>query len=346
MELHKTYRNNITNFVQSLPIVNIKFLFFFSSALDKPVIGTLFSKFKNWFIVPGHDANYWYAYKRSHLQYLVSNYQVYAHNGPIKLFSVQVARKNQDENNDHFAYLGNHIDFSIHRNNQDVFVKSHWTEYTDTNHIPVFFTRSVNQTCNFLLNDPITTFDKFVHNTTCVRGRQNIPICNIDKMYSTKDSRLVYDLCKAAQTAQSIQTTQIMQTHIGKKGGAAIPSVAGKKKYKTLTPLSQEFIEFVANSLLQPLLKVAKRIDYCVYEYFDDGCILHKSGCKTIQYIIEFEEDQVIVLGISTHQALKACYASLNIKTASEKEKKCARRWMENCFTILNKLAHDLEIPQ
>ena len=324
MDHYTTYCNNLNTFLNNLPTVNIKFLFFFSNALDKPVVGTLFSEFKNWYIVPGRDKNYVYAYKKSHLQYLVSDFQVDSRSGPIKLFSVQVTRKTHEQDDENIAYLGNHIDFSIHKSRQEVFFKTHWTEYTDTSGLPVFFTRSVDQNCNFVPT-PLLSFTDFVKNTTCVQGRQNKPICNIDTMYTNRDDiRLIYDLCKISKESPRVD----------QYGGAPLPGSAGQKKYKQITPMSLEFIQFIAGTMLTPLLKAINRIDYCVYEYFDDGCILNKIGCNSIQYVIEFDEDQVIVISISTHRALKACYALLNTKTASEKEKKALKQWLSSCNSL------------
>ena len=328
-QLHNAYCNNIGSFVNKLPAVNIKFLFFFSNALDKPVVATLFSEYKDYYIVPGRDKNYWYAYKISNVKYLVSDYQVDARSGPIKLFSVNLSRKSHEANDINDAYLGNHIDFSIHKNRDHIFFKTHWTEYTDTSGSPIFFTRSSDQTCNFLLNQDVVnqSYTKFANQTMCVQGKQNTPIGKIEIIYTDEqDKRLIHDLCRVAITNQTM-----------KKGGAPIPDIAGNKKYKGIEPTSSDLIHFVAKTLLRPLLQKVNRIDYCVYQYIDDGCVLNKNGCKSIQYVIEFDEDQVLIISVSTHRALKACWASLNTKESSEKEKKCLRQWL-NCAKDIFKL--------
>jgi hypothetical protein len=179
--------------------------------------------------------------------------------------------------------------------------------------------------CNFLLDLKTieSSHQDFIKNTTCVKGKHNKPICNFEYMYENKaDQHLIHDLCRASVNPAHTPP----RNH---QGGAPLPDIAGQKKYKGLTPLSEDFIKFIADTLLNPLLDQVKRPDfYCIYQYFDDGCVLHKSGCKSIQYTIEFAEDAAIIVAISTHRALKACWASNNTKTASEKEKKTLRQWM------------------
>jgi hypothetical protein len=333
VQQHKTMCENLNRFVAQLPVVNIKFLFFFSNTLDKPVVATLFSEYKDWYIAPGRDSNYWYAYRKNDVKYLVSDYQVDPRKSPIVLYNVLMKRKTHTDaaaDDENEAYLGHHIDFSIHKSRQQVFYKTHWTRYTDTSGSDFFFTRSTDQTCNFVVasQGAVKSYADFVKETKCVQGAQNVPICNIDQMYTEgRDTRLLYDFCSAASKEMGL-----MQA-----GGAPLPDVAGQKKYKNMTPLSQEFIKFVADTLLRPLIKKLERFDYCVYEYFDIADA--HGGCKSIQYVIECEEDQVAAVAISTHRALKACWASLNVGSSSEKEKKCLRQWRECCADVLKSIS-------
>ena len=73
-----------------------------------------------------------------------------------------------------------------------------------------------------------------------------------------------------------------------------------------------------------------------VYLYFDEGNDLLEDGNKTIQYVIEFEENRTISFSVSSHRAFKSCWTDKNKGDASEREKKALRVWNRACDDLVN----------
>ena len=140
----------------------------------------------------------------------------------------------------------------------------------------------------------------------------------------SKDRVLIHDLCKASTIGLEYSSKIV--------GGT---DKSGPKRYKGLYVMGPEFYKFMADTFIGPLIDQVGWMAQWIYQYFDEDSRLHDDGGKSIQYVIEFNEDKVVVFSVSAHRAIKACWTSLNKNIASEKEKKCLRQWTAACKTLL-----------
>jgi hypothetical protein len=221
--------------------------------------------------------------------------------------------------------LANHIDFSIHKSRQDVFFKVHYTAYSEvfeSDDELVLFTRDASNQCKFLVDKEAIMAKKF--NVKCVdsKNTQINEFANV--FYDKNQAQLVHDLCKISIQQES--------KHVHQLGGV---DQGHSSSYKGFYIIGQEIHKFVLDTFIQPLItKISpKRGIYQMFAFLDQHSFL---GSKSIQYIVEFSGDRVVVFSISTHRALKACWTMHNKSIASEKEKKCLKQWMKTCATLLN----------
>jgi hypothetical protein len=225
------------------------------------------------------------------------------------------------------AYLGNHIDFSIHdtrnmrnvveTNQIEVYYNTHWTEYFERNDAENTFERRADEICNF--NAILKPFGK----TKCI-DRHNIPLYQLDRIFKDKKHQeIIEDLWKASN---------------GKplsKGGAPRQEPYGYKSYKGVHTLSPEFFNFVHRTVFSKLWDKMIHTPLYVYQYFDEGNELDAMGNKAIHYVIEFNETRTIAFSISSHRALKACWTELNVDVSSAREKRALSHWRRACSDFL-----------
>jgi len=326
LTIHSKYVENMNTFVSSLEDARIYFMFFMADKMDEPVVCDVFSQYNDWYIINGQDNNYWYAYTKSEITFMISNLRVKKYNGPIMLYTVDLSKKSS--NDSEIAYLGNHLDFSIHKSKKEVYFKTHWTAYIENEGLQ--FDRDPSLVCNFIAKeDEIKAgIAKFVDTTVCVYGKDNRPIGMLKTKYDDKLHReIVHDLCQVA--------IGIPLKHNRSYTGGTPKTHS--KIYKGILVTSPEFYKFIANTIFEPLFANVKLTPSHVLQYFDEGNEFHKNGNQSIQYIIEFEvADTAIALSISSHRALKSCWTSLNKANSSEKEKKCLKQWLKTCKSVHN----------
>ena len=316
------YAANLQEFVSSLPNSKIMFLFFLAQKPEEPVVVTNMGKypgpFGDWYICPGLDKHYCYAYQESEIKFLVSNLQVRPSKAPIKMYNIDIIKAmtpaGSDEDMYEIANIGNHIDFSVQASKNEVYFSVHYTSYNDGNSSKTLFTRNVAQQCNFLADEKAIASPAFLSNQ---------PIAKLANVFRDPgEAKMVHDLTRACVAGpEKIQNSQ--------QGGVQKPIM-----YKGLLPHGPECIKFVSNTLIKPL---CEEIEYaeCIYQYFDEFSTLGKDSGKSMQYVIEFRENRVAAFSISVHRCLKACWADLNKSAASEREKKCLKQWRATCRAVL-----------
>lgn len=325
--IYTKYVSNLTSFVQKLPSSQIMFIFFQAHKLDEPIVVTLFGFYNDWYIVPGQDPNYCYAYEPSEIKYIVSNFQVRPSNGPIVMYNVNIKRAHKDQHSSQdIANIGNHVDFSIQKSKTDVFFSVHYTSYNDEGNDTLhLFTRNVAQQCNFLVNETKIGLKNFAIQTDCV-DRKNVPINKLANVFYEKDeAKLVHNLCKISVGQRPSNNPVLIY------GGADRGRVS---TYKGLLIYGPEFIKFMAETFISPLVDKLGNAE-SIYQYYDKNSMLATNASKSMQYVIELSENRVVVFAISTHRALKSCWTFNNKSIASEKEKKCLKQWMTTCNAIL-----------
>jgi hypothetical protein len=318
-ELQAKYINNLDAFISSLPSTFIMFVFFEANKLHEPIVSTTFGKFGDYYIVPGQTKGYCYAYQESQIKYLVTDLQVKPRKGPITLYNVKLERLTKHTNPYEITNIGNHIDFSIQKSKKDVFFKVHYTAYTEKTSDLSLFNRDSSRQCNFLLDTDLIMSKDFASNTNCV-DMSNYPLNKLSTVFRERnDSKLIQDFCKNSINSSSTQARDRIVS----------------KRYKTISIIGAEFIKFMADTLIGPLIDQVGITSEYVYQYYDEQSMLEKNSSKSIQYVIEFGEDKVVVFAVSAHRAMKACWAEENKAIASEKEKKCLKQWHTTCKCIL-----------
>lgn len=316
---HEQHVKNLDMFIKHLKPTRIQFVFFNASNMDKPLVMTTFGKHKDWYIIPGQSTNYCYAYTKSNLTYMVTHLRI-KQKGTIVLYNVKLNRVNKTKTtktND-VAYLGNHIDFSIHNSRNDVFYSVHLTEYFERNNDLNSFDRKATTDCNFI-TPVLRSFGK----TSCLNG-QNVHLFQLDKVIAEKNKQtIIEDLWRASTGNLILQ-----------RGG--VPrQPEWYKSYKGIDTTSTDFFEFINISIFQGLWKKMRHSPQYVYQYLDQDNELDPFGNKSIQYIVEFEEQNTIAFAISSHRALKACWTGLNLDIASIREKRAFAHWQNECVKLL-----------
>jgi hypothetical protein len=284
--------------------------------MDKPRVVTLFGKHREWYIIPGEDSNYCYAYTKSDLVYMVTQMRV-EQKGTIVLYNAKLNRMLTNQKIKNMAYLGNHIDFSIHNDQVDVYYKTHWTEYFERNIDLNTFERRADDICTFK-TPLLSRFGK----TQCI-NRQDKPLYQLDYIFTNKSHQsIIEDLWKASN-AMSLPI---------KKGGTPREPYG----YKGIDSRMPDFFEFMNDTIFRKLWIKMKHTPLYVYQYFDEGNELDAMGNKTIQYVVEFEETRTIAFAISSHRALKACWTNINKDLASVREKRALVHWHRECTGFLD----------
>ena len=309
---------NLCEFVKRLPQSNVKFVFFYADKMDVPRVVATGGKHKDWYIVPGQHSNYFYAYKKSNLVYMVSDMRL-KQRGTVMLYTSKLNRTRPQTRPKDTAYLGNHIDFSIQDTREGrVYFRTHWTEYFECNDDLNFFQRRADDVCNFL------TADKSFGKTTCVT-RDNKPMYQLDFIFSNKTHQeIIEDLYNASQGTLKKR---------GQAGGAF--RIDPFKNYKGISTSSPDFHRFMNRSIFVDLWSSIRVTPLYVYMYFDEGNELDEKGQKAIQYVVEFNEDATVAFSVSSHQALKACWTELNINIASLTEKRMLSKWKRSCSDFI-----------
>ena len=312
---------NLTNFIKYLPQTYIKFIFFKASNMDRPIVATVLRKHKEWYITPGQESNYVYAYTESDLKYMVTKMRV--KDRTTMLYNAKVNRLTPTTHAKDVAYLGNHIDFHVECNHTCVYFNAHWTEYLEDVTNANNFKRNADDSCNFL------TGEKNFVKTMCV-NRNNDPLHQISSIFLEKAQlSIIEDLWKATNG------------HTFKRGqpGGSPQEPRGYKSYKGVNIMTPEFYTFMNKSIFQELFNNTHRNRHTpeyVYQYFDEGNDLLQDGNKSVQYVIEFEENRTIAFSISSHRALKACWTSMNKNMASNREKRALGIWNRACKELVN----------
>ena len=323
VKLQKTLVNNVAEFTKSLPSINVKFVFFLANKLDEPILIQDLVKFGDWHLAHGKDLNFVYAYKESEIKYIVTDLQTRPTKLPITCFNVKLNRPYSNADPHGIANIGNHVDFSIQCSMTDVFYSVHYISYKEGNGMLNLFTRNVAQQCNFLFDKAAIMSKQFAKNTACV-DRKNHPITQVANVFhEPEESKLIHDLAKISLGKDPDAVLQAGGADHGKAS-----------TYKGLLAFGPELIKFVAATLIRPITTIITDVE-CIYKFLDQYSTLGKNTGKSMQYVVEFSEDKVLVFSISVHRALKACWTYLNKATTSEREKKCLRQWHTTCKTIL-----------
>ena len=139
-----SYTQNLTLWMNKLPLTNIKIMFFYASDLTRPKVKTAFKMFrvknKDYYVCEGQNTNFWYVYASSYLKYLMHltpTNQVDLYDGAFL-----------NTGNQYDVNHGDHLDFSIvHMRNGDALIKTHKTMYTDIGNY--VFTRDSPE-CNYV----------------------------------------------------------------------------------------------------------------------------------------------------------------------------------------------------
>lgn len=316
---HDLLVQNLEMFIKHLLQTRIKFIFFNADNMDKPLLATSFGKHKEWFIIPGKHKNYCYAYTKSNLVYMVSHLRI-KQKGTIILYNVKLNQIDKKTKTNDIAYLGNHIDFSIHKSHNDVFFSVHLTDYIERDQYENSFDRRITTDCNFI-TPTLKSFGK----TSCL-DRKNIHLFQLDRMIPEKNKHaIIEDLWRASN---GILTK--------KHQGGAPRQPEWYKSYKGVDTVCPEFYAFINRSIFEHLWKKLRHLPQYVYQYFDEGNELDPiTGNKSIQYVIEFEEQWTIAFAISSHRALKACWTEMNMDVASIREKRAFTHWKQQCVKFL-----------
>ena len=161
--------------------------------------------------------------------------------------------------------------------------------------------------------------------TQCV-NKDNQPLFQIDQVFSEKlHLDMIHDFYKASNGF--IKDSK-------KCGAHREPD--GVKTYKNIDIECTAFYEFMNASIFEKLWPKFRHVALNVYMYFDqDNELDVESGNKSIQYIIEFEENRVVAFAVSRHRALKACWTDLNKSEASLREKRSLAHWKLQCKEFL-----------
>ena len=325
------YVKNLTTFVRYLPETHIKFVFFRAENMDTPLIVTTFGKHGDWYIVPGRDANYCYAYKKSDLCFMVTDMRL-KQKSTISLYTAKLNHVRQATRlkshqlksmmND-IAYLGNHIDFSVQDNQSgDVYYKTHWTAYFERTDAELTFERKADEICNFMNT---TIHARPFGKTSCIDSH-NQHLYRLDRIFQDKKHQeIVEDLWKASNGQKVSQKGGMPPRH----------EPYGYKSYKDMDTLRPEFYNFMNRSIFSKLFDEMDHTPFYVYRYFDEGNELHANGNKAIQYVVEYDEARTIAFVVSSHRALKACWAELNSTGTSLREKRALRSWHRACSEFL-----------
>lgn len=293
-----SFATNLNNFINSLAQTHIKFISFQADRMDKPLISTLFGKFNNWYIVPGKDVNYCHAYLKSDLVHTISNLR---NRRVISLYKKNI------------NCLSSHIDFSIHANQKDpLYYNAQWIQYNERRDGENSFERHADYACNF-----IYVSGKHFGKTQCV-NKDNKPLFQIDQVFSEKlHLDMIHDFYKASNG------------FIKDISKSAHREPNGVKTYKNIDIECTAFYEFMNAIIFEKLWPKFRHDALNVYMYFD------QEGNKSIQYIIEFEENRVVAFAVSRHLALKSCWTDLNKTEASMREKRALAHWKLECKEFL-----------
>ena len=315
---------NLATWVKYLAPTYVKILFFKASDMETPLLLTTLGKNKEWLVAPGIDTHYAYAYAQSDMVYMVSNMRI-KNKRTIALYTADVHRSSTRGIGDpkEIAYLGNHVDFSIHDNlGGDVHYRTHWTYYVERVGRNLEFDRHVAMFCNF--RTPGKPFAK----TVCV-NEINQPVCSIDKVCLKQTHReIVEDFWKASN---------------GKLGGGGGPGQSGgtrlhgDKKYEGVGLFDRDFYKFMDRSIFSKLwLQIGHHVPERVCVFFDQENELDgAAGNKALHYVVEIRDYSAVAFSVSTHRALKACWTDANLSIASMRERRALGSWNRSCAELL-----------
>ena len=93
LEIQSKYVDNIEQFIKTLETTHIYFMFFLADKMDEPLVSDVFSKYNDWYIIHGKESNYWYAYFKSEMVFMIYNLRVKTYNDPITIYSVDLNKK-------------------------------------------------------------------------------------------------------------------------------------------------------------------------------------------------------------------------------------------------------------
>lgn len=176
MNLQKVYLTRFENLLHGDgracgPVISdtgVKFLFFMPRNMERPLVRTTFRYWKfddseeEVYMVPGvtDPKKYIYAYMKSELYYFVRNINVHLGLPNVRQPTSHIHAEideveivNEGAEDMYKAYIGNHLDISIHRlkKHPTMFLATHKTVYTEEDNPdqPTSFFRDASRTCNF-----------------------------------------------------------------------------------------------------------------------------------------------------------------------------------------------------
>lgn len=277
-------------FLASLEDTNINFLYFHASAMDKPLVKTIFKKCKvqrkEYYLIPGHSANFVYAYQKSDLQTYVRLEVAPTPNNlretPAylnKAFTALIV--NASSANAESTYIGNHIYFSFYRQrDNDPLIKVHYTVYSDWDTIEAY--RRADE-CNFKLS--AVNFDRF-KGTRClsISGEPNGKTCESEIGPRTDIVKVLTEVVTGL-TPKNVNS----RYEVGSKGGRYVMK-GGRKIYQrggSGYAFMDRLIPYLVSTFLRPLLHTGYESCSIIYDSVNE---LNADGNSYFVFLYDFEQ--------------------------------------------------------
>jgi len=324
---YKVYLNNLTSFVKTFERTSyVNFLYFVLDSSKLPKIRTCLGKWEGigdqiHYIGHGIDKNYVYVYKESDLKVL------------IEIAYTSIEPNNAKKSRENFgvynvrilgppgpsyttesttAFIGHHIDYSIHKNGKDIFVKLHKTVYTYDDYNNTFVREAAH--CNFNLHSRINsrmTKTEFAQ-MRCV-NKIGPTDQTIQSTFHTDDDDVIVSHQLLANTlVNKTEPRSTVSNHVG-----------GGVNYHDITFSNDEFIKFIHSFLLRPTKR--RRPDIVSAEViYDAHAEISPYGPKSFLIMYGFENGNMDIFHIDMMMALKACYVETsNNQKFTKDEMKC-----------------------
>lgn len=295
---------HLKSFVANLKSTAIKFMYYEKDHLDKPKVKISFkqvitSSRNTYYVIHGKDTNYVYAYPKNNLKLLVElapGVPPAQHAAPFTnvsiAYNVKIINSTVPSLTKTDAYLGDHIDFSIHRQrNQDTLILVHTTSYLNLDYPQA--TR-IEDTCNFRIShtkDKMDSLNKF-QTINCI-DRHGVPLSTTCHSIFKGQSDIVHSLT-------SIVLGENPSTHIiyagkyhGKRGGCYIQhnnrNIYLKKGGSSPSHLDNDIVlKIISDYFIQPVDSILS-LDKVTIIY-DEENELCQTGNENLVFIYDYND--------------------------------------------------------
>jgi hypothetical protein len=355
---YSVMQQNLTNFYNNCHDTNIKFLFYYASDLQTPIVRTRFKHLKlnntTYYIVEGNSIQYIYIYRQSDLKLLVQYKPI---NGvPAnpnvgtdieyiveKVIDMSLPPTQYDVN------LGNHLTYGIRRQrDQDTLFEVHATSYFDVDQ-PIAYRTQVD--CNFKASHVTNLLDNLANFQTyncLLRGRPST-LYSCKDVLDNEEKQIVFELTRVVH---GLSTNMIFsggkryKCFTGKRGGQYTKS-KGKKvylstknkkggtqsiEYKGFSFLSGPVMQFIQDMILKKVKDALSSLN-CVQIIYDEANELNPSGVENAVFVYDFEQmhgRQIFFIDMKT--LLVAAYANTRVlanQTVTIEEEQCLQHIKE-----------------